>query len=99
MEIKITKENEKEVVYIEGRVDTVSSGELDAAVKPVITETDTLVFDCTEMEYISSSGLRVILGTHKAMNAKGGKLVLRHINKEVQSVIDLTGFSKILTIE
>ena len=59
----------------------------------------TLVFDCEKMEYISSSGLRIILTAHKKVTAKGGKFIVRNLTREVRSVIDLTGFSRILTIE
>ena len=52
-----------------------------------------------KMEYISSSGLRIILTAHKKVTAKGGKFIVRNLTREVSSVIDLTGFSRILTIE
>jgi anti-sigma B factor antagonist len=51
------------------------------------------------MEYISSAGLRVVLTAHKNITAKGGRFIIRNINKEVHSVFDMTGFSRILTIE
>ena len=58
-----------------------------------------LVFDCEKLEYISSSGLRIILTAHKQITARGGKFILRNLTREVRSVIDLTGFSRILVIE
>ena len=58
-----------------------------------------LGFRCEKMEYISSSGLRIILTAHKKVTAKGGKFIVRNLTREVSSVIDLTGFSRILTIE
>ena len=51
------------------------------------------------MEYLSSSGLRVILTAHKQANANGGKFVVRNLTREVRAVIDMTGFSRILAIE
>ena len=85
---------------IEGRVDTVTVPDLELKVSPIWDmPAITLVFDCEKMEYISSSGLRIILTAHKKVTAKGGKFIVRNLTREVSSVIDLTGFSRILTIE
>lgn len=100
MEVKILEQNDEYVVVIEGRVDTVTASELEMKVSPVwANPAIKLVFDCEKMEYISSSGLRIILSAHKQVTAKGGKFILRNLTPEVRSVIDLTGFSRILTIE
>ena len=100
MEVKILEQNGEKVVVIEGRVDTVTVPELEMKVSPIWAMPGiTLVFDCEKMEYISSSGLRIILSTHKQVTAKGGKFILRNLTREVRSVIDLTGFSRILTIQ
>ena len=100
MKVNVLKEATETVVVIEGRVDTVTVPDLEMKVSPIWdTPAITLVFDCEKLEYISSSGLRIILTTHKQITAKGGKFILRNLNCEVRSVIDLTGFSRILTIE
>lgn len=100
MEVTILEQNDEKVVVIEGRVDTVTVPELEMKVSPIWSVPGiTLVFDCEKMEYISSSGLRIILSTHKQVTAKGGKFILRNLTREVRSVIDLTGFSRILTIQ
>jgi anti-anti-sigma factor len=100
MEVQVLDLNGEKVIAIKGRVDTVTASNLEKAVSPLwATPSITLVFDCENMEYLSSSGLRVILSTHKQVTAKGGKFIMRHLNGEVRSVIDLTGFSRILTIE
>ena len=57
-----------------------------------------LILDCAELEYVSSAGLRVILGLHKLMMAKGS-MKLVNVNEIVQEVFDVTGFTDILTIE
>lgn len=57
-----------------------------------------LVFNCENMEYISSSGLRVVLASHKKVTANGGTFALEGLNNDVKSVFDLTGFSRILTL-
>lgn len=100
MEVKILKETTETVVMIEGRVDTVTAPKLHEQVSPLWNEAGiTLVFDCEKLEYVSSSGLRIILSTHKMVTAKGGKFILRHLTAEVRSVFELTGFSRILTIQ
>ena len=100
MEVKILEQNGEIVVAIEGRVDTVTVAELEMKITPIWEKPAiTMVFDCEKMEYISSSGLRIILSAHKQVTAKGGKFILRNLTREVRSVIDLTGFSRILTIE
>ena len=100
MEVKIVEQNAEKILVIEGRVDTVTSADLETAVSQIWDEPAiTLVFDCTQMEYISSSGLRVVLKAHKQVVAGGGKFILRNLSREVRSVFDLTGFSRILTIE
>ena len=100
MEVKILEQNGEHVVSISGRVDTITSADLEVAVSAIWAEPAiTLVFDCAQMEYISSSGLRVVLKAHKQVTAAGGKFILRNLNREVRSVIDLTGFSRILTVE
>lgn len=100
MEVKILELNDEKVVVIEGRVDTVTAPDLEMKVSPVwSTPGITLVFDCEKLEYLSSSGLRIILSAHKQVTAKNGKFILRNLTREVRSVIDLTGFSRILTIE
>ena len=100
MEVKILDQNNERVVVIEGRVDTVTAPDLEMKVSPLwLISGITLVFDCEKLEYLSSSGLRIILTAHKQVTAKGGKFIMRHITREVRSVIDLTGFSRILKIE
>ena len=100
MEVKILEQNGEKVVAIEGRVDTVTVPDLEMKVSPIwAMPAITLVFDCEKLEYVSSSGLRIILTTHKQVTADGGKFILRNLTREVRSVLDLTGFSRILTIE
>ena len=100
MEVKILEQNDEVVVVIEGRVDTVTASDMEMKVSPIWAKPAiTLVFDCEKLEYLSSSGLRIILSAHKQVTAKGGKFIMRNLTREVRSVIDLTGFSRILTIE
>lgn len=99
MELVIHQENATTIVEIVGRLDTITAPKLTDAVKLIIANGVNIIFDCEKLEYISSSGLRVVIATHKEMMTCSGKLIIRNLNKEVKSVFDLTGFSNILNIE
>lgn len=83
---------------LEGRLDTMTSPELENELKASLEGTDSLTLDFSKLEYISSAGLRVLLSAHKAMSGKGG-MTVRNVNEIVREVFDVTGFSDILTIE
>ena len=100
MKVEITQTDNQVLVSLEGRLDTVTSSEFEKDLTPYFSmQAVELVLDCNAMEYISSAGLRVVLTTHKNITAKGGKFIIRNLSKEVRSVFDMTGFSRILTIE
>lgn len=100
MKIEITQTDNKVMVAIEGRLDTVTSSEFEKSLAPYFAMNGIeLHLDCKDMEYISSAGLRVVLTTHKNVTSKGGKFLICNLNKEVRYVFDMTGFSRILTIE
>ena len=67
--------------------------------QPLVDNADkNIVLDCTNLEYISSSGLRLFLTLRKAVAAKGGSLVIKHINDEIRNVFTLTGFFSLFDI-
>ncbi len=85
-------------IALEGRLDTMTSPELEAELKDSMEGADSLILDFSKLDYISSAGLRVLLSAHKAMSAKGGMKVT-NVNEIVREVLEVTGFSDILTIE
>ena len=98
MTINKISDGEKLTVAITGRLDTNSSPKLEAELRQSVDGVTELVFDFSEVEYISSAGLRVLLAAQKVMNRKGSmKLVC--VSDEIQEVFEITGFSDILTIE
>ena len=100
MKIEIIQSNDAVIATVDGRLDTVTSSEFEQALKPYFTtQCVQLVMDCAAMEYISSAGLRIVLMAHKLVTANGGRVIIRNLSKEVRSVFDITGFSRILTIE
>ena len=60
---------------------------------------DVVIIDCSGMDYICSSGLRVFLGTYKMIAQKGGKFIIRNLQPLVKNVFDMSGFSQIFNIE
>ena len=97
MTIQESKNASTLTLSIEGRLDTVSSPELDAY-STRLEGVNELILDCEKLEYISSSGLRVLLKLHKAMNTQGS-MKLIHVCEMVMEVFEITAFSDILNIE
>ncbi len=93
------KQQGSRIEYVlEGRLDTTTSPLLEAELKHSINDITELIFDFDKLEYISSSGLRILLSAQKVMN-KQGSMVIKNINDVVQDVFEVTGFIDILTIE
>ena len=85
-------------IVVSGRLDTQTAPELENELDAVLSGLKELVFDMTNLEYVSSAGLRVILKAQKAMNAQGS-MKLTGVNDSIMEVFDITGFLDILTIE
>ncbi len=98
MNIVKTAQGSTLTIAVEGRLDTTTSPALTKAVEESIEDVKELVFDFAKLEYISSSGLRVLLSAQKAMNSKG-KMIVKNVSEIVMEIFDITGFVDILTIE
>jgi anti-anti-sigma factor len=99
MDIKITQEENKTIVVLNGRIDTTNADQFQQDVAPLMEgENPDIDIDCTEMSYTSSQGLRIFLMLQKSVRARGGKMVMRNMNPQVKEVFDITGFSNIITI-
>ncbi len=86
-------------VELRGRLDTASAAQCEKDLQPLWDNADKqIVLDCTALEYICSSGLRIFLSLRKAVEAKGGKLTIEHINDEIRKVFTLTGFFQLFDI-
>lgn len=85
-------------IALDGRLDTVTSPELEKELKDSLDAIETLTLDFSKLDYISSAGLRVLLSAHKTMSKKGG-LKITNVNEIVKEVFDVTGFADILNIE
>lgn len=98
MKINQNREAEKLTVAIEGRLDTTTAPELEKTFGEILSGVSELILDMTNLEYVSSAGLRVILKVQKVMFNQG-KMKLVGVNESVMEVFEITGFSDILTIE
>ncbi len=99
MTITEQKETGRLVLRVEGRLDTVTSPQLEQRLGDSLGEIQELVLDFTSLEYISSAGLRVLLAAHKRMKRQEGDLVVRGVNENVREVFTITGFIDMLHIE
>ncbi|MBR0371263.1 MAG: STAS domain-containing protein [Methanobrevibacter sp.] len=99
--MKITKNyNEKDLLMsVEGRIDTITSQELDKEINSEIGNFESLTLDFADLEYISSAGLRVLIATQKKLKASDIPLVIKNINDSVREIFRMSGFDKILKIE
>ena len=96
----ITKKQdaEKLTVELEGRLDTVTSPQLEAELRSSVNGITELVFDFSNLDYISSAGLRVLLTAQKVMN-KQGEMKIKNVKPEIMDIFEVTGFVDILNIE
>ncbi|MBQ6470123.1 MAG: STAS domain-containing protein [Lachnospiraceae bacterium] len=98
MTIQKFAENNEVKFALEGRLDTVTAPELEAALKDSFEGTTSLILDFEKLEYISSAGLRVLLSAQKVMS-KQGTMKIVNVNDIIMEIFEVTGFSDILTIE
>ncbi len=82
----------------EGYLDTTTAPELRAVLETALNGVKELTFDFDKLEYISSSGLRLLLLAQKTMNEQGTMKVI-HANSIILEIFEVTGFADVLTIE
>lgn len=99
--MKIAIDNGKEtVISLSGELDTLTSVDLEKEITLILNgEAEAVVLNGAELTYISSAGLRLLLTLQKGMKAKGGTFRLKNIQKDIMDILNITGFSSILTIE
>ena len=84
---------------VSGRLDTPSAAKAQQEITPLLENADKLItLDCTNLEYISSSGLRLLLTIRKEAARKGGNVVVEHISDDIKKVLMMTGFINLFEI-
>lgn len=97
MEIEKKTEGDKLTVSLTGRLDAVTAIQLDKELKS-LEGVKYLTIDCGNLKYIASAGLRILLKLQKKMNMQGEMNIIK-VNREVREVLDMTGFSRLLSID
>ncbi len=99
MEITLSLAGEIPVFHLNGRLDMTTSPLLEERLKPLLTEPgQKLVFDCAELSYISSAGLRVFLSTMRHLTAERGNVVFAHLSAPVADLFRLAGLEDLFLI-
>ena len=98
MKIENTTNGNEMELALSGRLDTITAPQLEAELKKNIDGITSLLFDFSELEYLSSAGLRVLLAAQKVMN-KQGIMVIKNVNDTIMEIFEVTGFADILTIK
>ena len=97
---KVKELDGKYVASLEGEMDTAAAVEAEEILKPLYSAGGKdVIIDCTGLEYIASSGMRILLSILKGAKAGGSKVVLRGVNEDIKSVFALTGFIDIFEFE
>lgn len=97
MKITKTTNGNNLTVSLGGRLDTGTAPELEKELKNSLDGVEELIIDMAELDYLSSAGLRVLLGAQKTMNRQGSMKV-SHVNDTIMEIFEVTGFSDILTV-
>ncbi len=99
--VKITKiYDEKDLtVAVDDRIDTITSQELEKSLNDEIDNVTSLTFDFTNLEYISSAGLRVLIATQKKLKQKNVPMTITNVNDIINEIFRMSGFDKILEIK
>lgn len=100
MTTKVEEIDGKLVATLVGELDTAAAAETEKALMPLLNaDGKEIIIDCTGLEYIASSGLRLLLGVLKKAQDVGSHVVLKNVNDVVKDVLDLTGFVSIFDFE
>ena len=96
MTINVERDFELVTLEITGRLDTTTAPNLESVINELPEDTKELIFDMSGVEYISSAGIRVLLGAYKKMNSNKGKTRIENVNDIVREVFEMTGLYEML---
>ena len=100
METKIEEKEGKFLVCLNGEMDTAAALDAEEILQPLYkAEGRDVIIECEGLEYIASSGLRILLSILKGAKAGGGRVVMRHMNDDIKDVFKLTGFIDLFDFE
>ena len=96
MTINVERDFELVTLEITGRLDTTTAPNLESVINELPEDTKELIFDMSGVEYISSAGIRVLLGAYKKMNFNQGLMRIEKANDMVREVFEMTGLLELL---
>ena len=100
MKTTIEEKDGKIFATLEGEMDTAAAQDAEQVLKPLYkSDGRDVIIECKDLEYIASSGLRILLSILKGAKACGSSVVLRNVNADIKNVFNLTGFSSIFTFD
>ena len=99
MDIVKNYEGKELTIQIKGRIDTVTAPDFENEINDEIGKFDSLILDFTDLEYISSAGLRVLIATQKKLQPEDIPMVIKNVNDAISEIFRMSGFDKILKIE
>ncbi len=90
----------KYVATLEGELDTAAAEEVEQVLKPLYkSDGRDVIIDCTRLDYIASSGLRILISILKGAKAAGSKVVMKNLNDDIKNVFKITGFISLFDFE
>ena len=89
----------KIIATLEGDLDTAAAIEVEQALQPLYESNNDVIIECEKLDYIASSGLRILLGILKSAKAKGCQVTLRNMNDDIKSVFTMTGLINLFNVE
>ena len=96
MDIVKNYDGKELTIQIKGRIDTVTAPDFENEINDEIGKFDSLILDFTDLEYISSAGLRTLKIIHIKMQKKGGSLTIKNVSDNIMEVFEMTGFAGLL---
>ena len=100
MKTTIQEQEGQLLAILEGRLDTAASLQAQKDLEPLKNcDGRDIVLDCTALEYVASSGLRILINILKGAKAGGSKVILRGVNDDIKNVFKLTGFLPLFVFE
>ena len=100
MKARIEELDGKTIAVLEGEFDTAAAVEAEKVLQPLYkSQGKDIVIDCSDLEYIASSGLRILLSILKGAKANGTKVTIRNVNEDIKNVFKMTGFINLFDFE
>lgn len=100
MKTTINEQDDKIIVVFEGELDTAAAQETEQTLQPLMENNGRdILFDCAQLDYIASSGLRILISILKSARAQGRKVIMKDVNDDIKNVFKLTGFINLFEFE